>query len=140
MLTILKKIYITHKEIFLYLLFGALSFLLNILLFFFFNDCWKLNEINANTISWIITILFVFFTNRKWVFILEEKNGKPIVIQLVLFFIGRIGTLFLENFLIFIFITKLEYNNLIVKIVTQVIVVVSNFFISKLFVFRKKNI
>ena len=50
---------------------------------------------------------------------------------------GRVATLVIEELILFIFITNLGMNSMLVKIVAQVIVIVLNYVISKLIVFKK---
>jgi putative flippase GtrA len=51
---------------------------------------------------------------------------------------GRLVTLAIEELILLVFITILHFNSIIVKIVAQVVVIVLNYVISKLVVFRKK--
>ena len=55
------------------------------------------------------------------------------------FFGGRLFTLVLEEVILFIFINKLHFNSILVKIAAQFIVLVLNYIISKLIVFREKK-
>ena len=105
----------------------------------------------AKAVSW-----FSFFTNKTWVFNDDVHDRAGVARQLVVFAGGRVVTLGLDyalnwamlwlmgvlalNFLDgFLGISLTAYNELIAWFVTQVAVVVSNYFISKLFVFRKKT-
>ena len=49
---------------------------------------------------------------------------------------GRVITLILEEIILAVFITWLSWNSLTVKLVAQIIVIVLNYIISKLVVFR----
>jgi putative flippase GtrA len=51
---------------------------------------------------------------------------------------GRLVTLAIEELILLVFITILHFNSIVVKIVAQVVVIVLNYVISKLVVFRKK--
>lgn len=128
--------YTKHKELLLYLFFGGIAFFLNLGLFVFFNSYLQITELLANIICWIICVLFQFFTNRIWVFD-SESNGKTgFWKQLFLFFSGRIFTLVVEEIILGVFITLFGFNILAVKITAQVIVIILNYIISKLFVFK----
>lgn len=133
----LNPFYKRHKEVLLYLFFGGLSFFVNIGSFIFLNKNLSLNELVANVISWIVTVLFVYVTNKLWVFKVDVKTKRAEIFQILSFFIGRFGTLFLEEAILFVFITKMKLNSTIVKIVAQIIVIVANYVISKLVVFKK---
>ena len=59
---------LVNKETVLYLVFGVLATVLNILLFYLFINVWKMSTGLGNLLDTIICILFQYFTNRIWVF------------------------------------------------------------------------
>ena len=138
-LNIFEPFYKKHKEVLLYLLFGGLAFVVSILSFAFFNVSLSLNEHISNIISWIITVTFAFFTNRIWVFDSKTENAGEFIKQMFSFFGGRIITLVIEEIILFIFITRLGFPSMLIKVIAQVVVIVLNYVISKLVVFRKKT-
>ena len=127
------------KEIFLYILFGVLTTIVSISLFYLFHRIWKWNEHISNILSWICAVLFAFFTNRIWVFEQSTQGFLSFIRQMTSFFVGRLFTLGLEEGIILIFITMLHYNSMLVKTAAQIIVIAANYFISKLVVFREKE-
>ena len=137
MLRLLNPFYVRHKEVLLYLLFGGLSFFINIGSFLLLNSVFYMGELWANAIAWIVTVAFVYVTNKLWVFKVELHTGRELFLQMASFFAGRLGTLVLEESIIFIFITKLNLNTVVVKIMVQIVVIVTNYVISKVVVFRK---
>lgn len=128
-----------NKEILLYLFFGGLAFIVSIVTYAFFNVTCGLNELVANVISWVITVAFAFFTNRIWVFESPVDTVKAFFIQLINFFGGRIVTLVIEEMILLIFITWLGLNSMLIKVIAQVVVIVLNYVISKLWIFRKNK-
>ena len=97
-----------------------------------------LDPLLGNVISWIITVLFAFYTNRIRVFQAPTSTKKEFFQQLASFFSGRIVTLLIEELLLGIFITWLQFPEIPVKVVAQVVVIVLNYVISKLFIFHSK--
>lgn len=109
----------------------------------------------AQVLHWIAAVLFAFFTNRKWVFTDADKD-VPMLRQLAIFASGRLAT-FGADFLVTYFGTmalvalipawnsvafmgiEWNLNEIGAKLAAAVIVLVSNYFFSKLFVFTKKN-
>lgn len=128
-----------HKEILLYLLFGGLSFFVSIGTYAFCNLLFGMNEHVSNVISWILAVTFAFFTNRRWVFDSGAKSPKALFLEMLHFFAGRLGTLGVEELILAVFVTWLEWNALGVKIAAQIIVILLNYIISKYFVFRSKR-
>ncbi|MBR1714926.1 MAG: GtrA family protein [Treponema sp.] len=135
----LNPFYKRHKEVLLYLFFGGLSFLVNLGSFMLCASLFDMNELAANVIAWIITVLFVYVTNKLWVFKVELHTHGEFVLQIVSFFVARVGTLVLEEVIIFCFITKLKLNSVAVKVAAQIVVIVANYIMSKLVIFRKKG-
>ena len=137
-LNIFEPFYKKYKEALLYLFFGGTAFFLNIFLFAAIDKCFHINELVNNIICWIVCVLYQYFTNRTWVFDGHVDTAAEFIRQLVSFFGGRLFTLFLEELIIAVFITWLGFNTMIVKLAAQVVVIVTNYIISKLIVFKKK--
>ena len=89
----------------------------------------------ANILSWIGAVIFAYITNRKYVF--ESKN-KNILKECSSFFGARIITLIMDIVIMFVGVTLLKQNDKIFKILSQVVVIVSNYLFSKIFVFKKE--
>lgn len=136
-LNIFESFYKKHKEMLLYLFFGGLTFVISVITYAFFNVSLGMNELVANIFSWILAVLFAFFTNRIWVFDGKTNGAKEFFVQMMNFFGGRVATLVVEEVILFVFITKLGFGSMVVKIAAQIIVIVLNYVISKLWVFRK---
>jgi predicted membrane protein len=138
-LRIFKPLYQKHKEVLLYLFFGGLAVFLNLALFVFFTKHFGWGALFANIVDWVICVLFQFITNKTWVFDAETDSAKGFWAQLAGFFSGRLLTLGVEELMLFVFIDRLHWNSLLVKLIAQIVVIVSNYIISKFFVFKKKD-
>ncbi len=88
----------------------------------------------ANILSWIISVLFAYWSNRKYVF---KSNEKNILKEGTKFITSRISTLLLDMLIMFVFVSVLHINDKIAKIISQVAVIIGNYLISKLLVFKK---
>ena len=142
MLALLKK----YKSVILYVLFGGLTTVVDwgvsFLLYYLWGDAidvtpWLIH--GANVIAWIAAVSFAYVTNRIWVFESRRSGFLPILGEIGAFAGGRVLTLLLQEALMAIFFTWLGFNEYAVKIVAAVLVVILNYFISKLLVFRKKE-
>lgn len=125
------------KEIFLYLFFGGLTFLISMLMFIILNKFMNMNELSANVYSWIVAVLFAFITNKLYVFTSPKTSFVNNLKQLVTFSSGRVMTLILEEGILYIFVMVLGFPGIAIKFIAQVIVIVLNYIISKIFVFRR---
>ena len=90
----------------------------------------------ANIISWITCVTFAYITNRKYVF--NSKN-KQIIKEIIKFYSSRLTTLFLDMILMYILVTKLNLNDKIIKIITQILIIIINYILSKIFIFKSKE-
>lgn len=135
------ELYRKYKEGINYLIFGGLTTLLSLVIYYALTFT-ILNPNNiielqiSNIISWIAGFLFAYFTNRKFVF--ESKNEK-VSQEFFKFFLSRISTLILDMVIMLIFVTCLKVNDKIMKIISQVLVIVGNYVLSKCIVFKKNN-
>lgn len=109
----------------------------------------------AQGIQWIMAVLFAFYTNRRWVFTEADKQ-TPVIKQLSVFAGGRLLTLGLD-YVITLGLTLLfsqmipaltsvpllgtEWNLCEIgsKLIAAAAVIVCNYIISKLFVFKTKK-
>ncbi len=132
-----QPLYQKHKAVLLYLLFGGLTTVISIGTFWLGHSVLQLNEHFSNVISWVLAVLFAFLTNRVWVFSAPTDNAKAFWKQLFRFYGGRLTTLAVEELLLFVFITVLKINGMVVKVGAQIAVLILNFVVSKWFVFKK---
>lgn len=133
----LQPLYVRYKGPLLYMLFGVGTTLISIGVFDLFTRVIPLDALVANVIAWVLAVLFAFVTNRTWVF--SGAAQGSFARQMLDFYLGRAATLGLEELILLVFVKKLQLQPLIVKVAGQVVIVVLNYVISKLFVFRKKS-
>lgn len=137
----IKNIYEKYREIINYLIFGVLTTVISLIVYYGLTYT-IINPDNAfmlqvaNVISWIAGVLFAYFTNRKYVF--ESKNENKL--KEFLSFVGaRITTLLLDMAIMGVGVSLLHGNDKIMKLISQVLVIVGNYLLSKIFVFRKRE-
>lgn len=136
-LRIFEPFYRKYKEVLLYLFFGVLTFIISIVSYGLLAI--KLDVLIANILSWILAVIFAYITNRVWVFDNIAAKGRNSIYEMLRFITGRIFTLIVEELILYFFITRLEMDKIIVKIIAQIIVIVLNYIISKLLVFNRKG-
>lgn len=137
----MKKIYTKYKEIINYIIVGGLTTCVSLLTYYLLtftilNPNISIELQIATIISWITSVLFAFFTNKKYVF--ESKN-KFNFKEITSFVLSRLSTLLIEMLLMYLFVTVCKYNDKIMKIVVQIIIIILNYLLSKFLVFKKKN-
>ena len=90
----------------------------------------------ANIISWIAGLIFAYFTNRKFVF--ESKNPNKLK-EAAKFTGSRLITLILDMLIMWLGVTILAFNDKIIKLISQIFIIIGNYLLSKLFVFKKTD-
>ncbi|MBO5180036.1 MAG: GtrA family protein [Clostridia bacterium] len=124
------------KHILKYLFFGVLTTIISLGSFWILINKSSLNENLCNFISIIIGILSAYIFNRAFVFESKERN---IFSEFSKFVISRVFSSLFDIFTFFIFATCLHLNEMIVKIVISIIVIILNYLLSKLIVFNTKK-
>lgn len=90
-------------------------------------------------LSWLITVLSAYLTNRKWVFNSKATTTAELLHEFFAFLSSRLLTLILEMAIIWFGVQLLKQNPLVWKLIDNVVVVIFNYIISKLFVFKGKT-
>lgn len=90
----------------------------------------------ANVISWILSVIFAYFANRIFVFKSKNENRWK---EATSFVGSRVITLIMDMTFMFVLVTLFKINDKLVKLFSQVIVIVVNYIFSKLFVFNKEK-
>lgn len=131
---IVKKLYkFINSELFRYIVAGATTTLVNIVVFFLMRRL-NFNVALSNSIAFIFAVLWAFVLNEHYVFN-TRKVGKTY--QRMTKFIGmRIGSFAVDTVLLVILIDYLFVDELFSKIIVNVVVVVLNYIISKYYIFH----
>lgn len=133
----IKKLYLKNKDIILYLFFGVCSTLVNIVTYWVFAHALQLDVMVSTILAWLFSVLFAYSTNRKWVFYSNAHGWKEILREMFSFFSCRLATGVLDWLCMFVFVDILAWNDLLVKVAANVVVIVLNYVASKVVIFKK---
>ena len=100
----MKKIidlYKKYEEIINYLIVGGMTTLVSIGVYALCTKCFHVNYMIANVISWVISVLFAYITNRIFVF---KSKSENIILEVYQFFKYRIFSFLIEIFLMYVFV------------------------------------
>ena len=133
-------IYKKYKEIWNYLIFGGLATLLNVGVFAGLNFLLgvELYQV-SNIISILVAIFFQYFTNRFFVFERKEQTKKEVWMEFWKFMSARAVTALIDIGLMYVGISLLLINEYIMKVFTQIVIIILNYIFSKFLVFTKKS-
>ena len=124
-----------YREVILYLFFGGLTTVVSIGSFAVLVKVFHMDALAANVVSWILAVSFAYVTNRTWVFSSDRRDPSGIMKEILTFFGGRIGTLLMEELILYVGISLLGVDAVLIKTAAQAAVVIGNYIISKFFVF-----
>ncbi|HIW72511.1 MAG TPA: GtrA family protein [Candidatus Levilactobacillus faecigallinarum] len=133
----IKELYYRYKDVLAYLIFGGLTTLVNLVVFYLTATLGGWNYQVANVLAWFLSVLFAYLTNRVWVFHSHFTTFRALTHEAVNFFTVRAATLVMDMAIMWIGVSLLQQNEMLTKLVDQVVVVLANYFFSKWFVFRK---
>lgn len=128
-----------YKETILYLFFGGLSTVINILVYYITTRFFSFNIILANIFAWIIAVIFAFITNKFFVFESKDKEFSYVLREVSSFIGYRVLSLIVEMVMMNYMINILLINDFIVKIFTNIIIIILNYLFSKIFIFKQRD-
>ena len=134
----MKNIYKKNREMILYMLFGTVTLLVNIVAYYI------MAKVNDNTlvdtaVALVAAVLVAYATNRTMVFKSGHHGMKAVCIEFLSFFACRAASGVMDIAIMVICVDFLHYNDMIVKIISNVFVIILNYIASKRFIFNEKN-
>jgi len=136
MLTELLKKY---KAPILYVFFGGVTTVINIVTYYICYELLEMGNDLSNVISWIITVTVAYVTNRIWVFESKGHGLKAILYEVSTFFACRIATGVLDFVIMHIGVDVMYGPAVVLKIISNILVIVLNYVASKLIIFKRGN-
>ena len=124
-----------RKELLNYIVFGVLTTLINILTYQILSVA-GVTTLIANGIAWLLSVLFAYITNRKFVF---DSHSENRIQECLKFYGSRISTGILDMAGMWMLVDIFHFPGMVSKVGMNVVVIVLNYIFSKLFVFKDKE-
>ena len=141
-----EPFYKKNKEVLLYLFFGVMTTVVSFItagIAKFLLEKMGAGEsavVNVSTVfSWICSVTFAYITNRIWVFASTAHSRADVIKEGASFYGGRLFTMFVEMLIMNIGVKLIGANYWVTKIIANIIIIILNYIISKLFVFKKQK-
>ena len=122
---------IVSKELAAYFIAGVLTTLVNFIVYYamlFMGIDYKI----SNTAAFIISVIFAFIVNKKYVFL----SDKSYIEEFIKFSLGRVFTYVLDIGTMIVLIEVFSVSECMAKLWTNILVMVSNYLISKFWTFK----
>lgn len=135
----IKALLTKYSDVITYLLFGGLTTLVNYLVYLPCYNWLGLSASVSNMIAWVVAVVFAYLTNKPFVFHSHDWSAGTVIPELTKFVGCRVASGVLETAIIFVTVDCLGWNGNWMKLITSVLVVILNYFGSKLLVFKEKE-
>lgn len=124
-----------QRSFVLYVAFGILTTVINVTSYAgMVSINWNVQV--AVVISWILAVAVAYIRNRKWVFNSQAFTALEILREIFSFFVARLATLILEMIIIWLGVQLLKQNAIVWKAVDNFVVIIVNYAISKMIIFK----
>ena len=134
MIGLLKK----YRSFIAYAVFGVFTTVVNIVTY---NICYVqmgMSNTISNVISWVLAVTFAYLTNKVWVFDSRSWEWSVLVKEVPAFISCRLATGIMDLVIMFVSVDVMKANGMIMKILSNVLVIILNYVFSKLVIFKKK--
>ncbi len=135
----IRELFIKYKSFIFYAIFGVLTTVINIAVYWLCRNVLGLANVPGTVIAWVAAVLFAFITNKLFVFDSKDMSMRVFFSELIRFFLARIATGILEVLIMFIGVDVMHGPSMVLKVITNIIVIIVNYILSKLLVFIKKK-
>lgn len=131
----MKEFLRKNRQMILYMSFGTLTVAVNFLTYY------VMSKINDNTaidtaVALFASIVVAYLTNRKMVFNSKHHGVKAVTLEFISFMLCRLLSGVGDILIMVTFVDFFHYNDLVVKLCSNVFVIIFNYVASKWLIFK----
>ncbi len=134
----IKALFIKYREVISYLFFGGLTTVVNYAAYLLTAPFFNTTTI-PTAIAWVLAVIFAYVTNRIFVFHSQARGAKALLREILSFFGARVLSGIVDVGIMWVFADHLGFNDKLMKLASNVFVVIFNYIASKLIIFRKSG-
>ena len=134
----MRTLFQKYRGLILYGIFGVCTTMVNIVTYWLCARVLHLPLTPSTVIAWILSVLFAYVTNRNWVFESQAQGKGAVLKEILSFFTSRLSTGILDWLIMYTFVKRLGMDDMLIKIASNVLVIVLNYILGKFVVFRKR--
>ena len=128
-----------NEELIRYLFAGAATTAVNYFVYWFATRILHFGTLPGTWAAWFCAVCFGYWVNKAFVFHTHCETIRALFSEAVSFFSMRLASLGIETVLMWLTVTVLHLPDLLMKLLINIVVIILNYFFSKLFIFRKKK-
>ena len=126
-----------NTELVAYLFAGVATTVVNYVVYFIATRMLGMGVMAGTWTAWAIAVAFGYAVNKAFVFHTHCENMQALIKEAVSFFAMRLVSLGMETVLMFVSVTLMGLNDLVMKLIVNIVVIIANYVFSKLFIFKK---
>lgn len=127
-----------NTELVAYLFAGVATTVVNYVVYYIATRVFGLTTMPGTWVAWALAVAFGYVVNKIFVFKTHCPDMAALVREAVGFVTMRLMSLGAETVLMFLTVEVLHLNDLVMKPVINIVVIVLNYVFSKLIIFKKK--
>ena len=128
-----------YKSLISYAFFGVCTTVINLVAYYLCSHILSLTTVVSTVIAWIVAAIFAYVTNKLWVFECKSWEKQVLIKEIPSFFACRILTGVLDIAIMAIVVDVLHFNDMLMKIISNVFVIILNYIASKFLIFKRSN-
>ena len=132
----LRRFLLKYQHFLLYTLFGSLTTVMDLAVYYILYNLFSVHYLIAQTISWVVAVLFAYATNKRYVFA-SRARGMAMVAEMAKFISGRLFSFGVQTVCLSLLVEFAHWNENVVRLPVLVIVTILNYIVSRVFVFDK---
>lgn len=134
----MAELFQKYRSVIMYVIFGVCTTIVNIVTYNLMYEVWHFSNVLSNVVAWVFAVIFAYITNKLWVFESRSLEKSLVVNEMLKFFSCRLGTGIMDIGIMYLAVDILKMNSMLWKIISNIIVIVVNYIMSKLVIFKKK--
>lgn len=132
------KLYNRYRSFVLYVFFGVCTTIINIAAYTLCARVLGMGTVSANVTAWTAAVAAAYITNKIWVFESRAWTAKEVIYEIVTFAACRITTGAMDVAIMYVSVDLLGFHDIMMKVISNALVIVLNFLFSKLVIFKRK--
>ena len=126
-----------NTELVSYLFVGVATTLVNYVVYYLATRLLSMGVMAGTWTAWVAAVAFGYVANKAFVFHTHCDSALALLREAAGFFSMRLVSLGMETVLMYLTVTVLGLNDLVMKLIVNIVVIILNYVFSKLFIFKK---
>ena len=126
-----------NTELVAYLFAGVATTVVNYVVYYIATRLLSMGVMPGTWTAWVVAVAFGYVANKAFVFHTHCDSVLSLLREAGSFFAMRLVSLGMETVLMYLTVTVLGLNDLVMKLIVNIVVIILNYVFSKLVIFRK---